>query len=194
MHACVDSAVRPAHFLSPPPCSVRHRSIIPHCSGKAKGERQALIGPDMLAENSEISQLTIKRPMDRVRIRPSHPPLPLLPTPLPLLPAHSYPSSPLPPPPLLSCLTIPQGYLVNFDLEREIWTKVFKSVLKVNPRECGLLLSEPIFNFRQVQAATEQVSSRALGSTQERKRRWQRSALLGRRLLIAYPPIPSDCF
>jgi len=69
---------------------------------------------DMLAEANEISQLTLKRPMDR-------------------------------------------GYLVNYDLEREVWGRVFRSVLKINPRECGLLLSEPLFNFKQVQAATEQI-------------------------------------
>ncbi len=41
-------------------------SILPHCSAKAKGERQAMLA-DVLAESNEISQLTLKRPMDRVR-------------------------------------------------------------------------------------------------------------------------------
>lgn len=95
------------------------RSIFPNCSAKSKGERQALVG-DMLAEANEISQLTIKRPMDR-------------------------------------------GYLVNFDLEREIWNRIFRSVLKISPRESGLLFTEPLFNFKQVQAATEQIVFEEMG-------------------------------
>mmetsp|Transcript_35953 Transcript_35953/g.80033 ORF Transcript_35953/g.80033 Transcript_35953/m.80033 type:complete len:419 (+) Transcript_35953:120-1376(+) len=89
------------------------RSVFPNCSAKPKGERQIFIG-DMMLECKEISQLTIKRPMDR-------------------------------------------GYLVNWDLEREIWGRVFRNVLRVNARDCGLLLTEPLFNFPQVQAATEQI-------------------------------------
>ena len=76
-----------------------------------------------------------------------------------------------------------QGYLVNYDQEREIWARVLKHVLKVclliftgstqpswvvhrvllllpyqvNPRDCSLCITEPILNFPQVQAATEQV-------------------------------------
>lgn len=57
-----------------------------------------------------------------------------------------------------------QGFLVGWDLEKEVWAHAFKAVLglgkqgSVGTRECGLLLSEPIFNFPAVQAATEQVS------------------------------------
>lgn len=36
--------------------------------------------------------------------------------------------------------------------------------LQVSSRECGLLVTEPLFNFKQVQAATEQV--RAAGVEQ----------------------------
>ncbi len=46
---------------------------------------------------------------------------------------------------------------MNFDLEREIWGRVFKTVLKVAPRECSLMLTEPMFNFKTIQAATEQI-------------------------------------
>lgn len=52
-----------------------------------------------------------------------------------------------------------QGYLVNWDLEQEIWSRCFKSVLKVSPREAaGLCVTEPLFNLPQLQAAAEQVS------------------------------------
>lgn len=71
----------------------------------------------------------------------------------------------------------PQGYLVGWDLEREIWGHAFKAVLGLNlvggrqaygsggsltPRECGLLLTEPIFNFPQLQALTEQVGGASI--------------------------------
>lgn len=48
------------------PSTLANHSVFPHCSAKAKGERQALVG-DMLADANEISQLTLRRPMDRVR-------------------------------------------------------------------------------------------------------------------------------
>ncbi|KAG1671132.1 hypothetical protein FOA52_005384 [Chlamydomonas sp. UWO 241] len=95
------------------------RSVFSNCSAKAKGERAQLIG-DMLADHKEISQLAVKRPMDR-------------------------------------------GYLVNFDLEREIWGRCFRSVLKVNPADAGMLLTEPLFNFPSVQAATEQIAFEEFG-------------------------------
>ena len=41
-------------------------SVFPNCSAKAKGEKQTLIA-DQLAETNEISQLVLRRPMDRVR-------------------------------------------------------------------------------------------------------------------------------
>ena len=89
---------------------------------------------------------------------------------------------------------------MNYDLEREIWSRVFKSVLKVSPqsptrhsklkavkccrvrlgdqvplctllphslqvnaKECSLCMTEPLLNFKSVQAATEQVRSKSIG-------------------------------
>jgi len=56
-----------------------------------------------------------------------------------------------------------RGYLVGWDLERDVWAHAFKAVLGLGKqgglatRDCGLLLSEPMFNFPAVQAATEQI-------------------------------------
>ena len=55
---------------------------------------------------------------------------------------------------------------MNYDLERECWARVFKAVLKVNPRECSLCLTEPLLNFPAVQAATEQVTAGGRGRRQ----------------------------
>ena len=35
--------------------------------------------------------------------------------------------------------------------------------LQVSSRDCGLLVTEPLFNFKQVQAATEQVRAVGVG-------------------------------
>ncbi len=99
-----------------------------------------------LAPQSEISQLTLKRPFDRVCVPLSQS--------LSLGPSFRF---------LWACL---QGYLVAWDLEREIWSHAFKSILGLgagrqhgglSARDCGLLLSEPMLNFPSVQQATEQV-------------------------------------
>ncbi|KAF5839191.1 actin family [Dunaliella salina] len=83
---------------------------------------------------------------------------------------------------LLECKEISQlnlrrpfdrGYLINWDLEREIWSRAFKAVLGMSlggkggssssrgpaPANCGLIITEPMFNsdFPQLQAATERV-------------------------------------
>jgi hypothetical protein len=53
--------------------------------------------------------------------------------------------------------------MVTWDLEREIWAHAFKHILhlgkpgNLGARDCGFLMSEPIFNFPAVQQATEQV-------------------------------------
>mmetsp|Transcript_22793 Transcript_22793/g.57969 ORF Transcript_22793/g.57969 Transcript_22793/m.57969 type:complete len:468 (-) Transcript_22793:233-1636(-) len=104
------------------------RKVFPNCTAKPKGERQMYVG-DMLLDCKEISQLNLRRPFDR-------------------------------------------GYLVGWDLEREIWGHAFKAVLGLNlggrsgmgggmggltPRECGLVLTEPMFNFPVLQSTTEQI-------------------------------------
>ncbi|KAL6751380.1 Actin/actin-like protein [Haematococcus lacustris] len=57
-----------------------------------------------------------------------------------------------------------RGYLVGWDLEREIWAHAFKAVLglgrqpgHLNTRDCGLLMSEPVLNFPAIQNTTQQV-------------------------------------
>ena len=50
-----------------------------------------------------------------------------------------------------------RGYLVNNELERELWGRLFKSLLKVNPKDCGLLVTEPLFNFPASQQSMEQI-------------------------------------
>lgn len=50
-----------------------------------------------------------------------------------------------------------RGFLVNWDVEKEVWNRAFKSVLKVNPRNSCLLVTEPLFNFAQLQQTLEQV-------------------------------------
>jgi actin-related protein 6 len=50
-----------------------------------------------------------------------------------------------------------RGYLVNNELEREIWGRLFKSCLKINPRESNLLVTEPLFQFPAAQQSMEQI-------------------------------------
>ena len=40
-----------------------------------------------------------------------------------------------------------KGYLVNSELQRELWTKLFKAHLDIPPMHCGLILTQPLFNF-----------------------------------------------
>lgn len=57
---------------------------------------------------------------------------------------------------------------MNWDLEREIWGRALKAVLGLQttgggrggglaPANCAIIMTEPLFNFPQIQAATEQV-------------------------------------
>ncbi|KAG2501776.1 hypothetical protein HYH03_000276 [Edaphochlamys debaryana] len=50
-----------------------------------------------------------------------------------------------------------RGYLCNMELQREIWARGIKACLGRNPKECGLLLSEPMFNFEEIRSNTQQV-------------------------------------
>ncbi len=120
--------------------------MFPNCTAKPKGGRQVYVG-DQLLDSRDISQLSLRRPIDRVRAPP------------PSRRARRGPAAattiwltraPPPSPPL-------QGFLVNYELQRDIWARAFKSVLQVDPSRCALVLTEPLFNFPQVQAATEQV-------------------------------------
>ncbi|EFJ45987.1 actin-related protein Arp6 [Volvox carteri f. nagariensis] len=50
-----------------------------------------------------------------------------------------------------------RGYLCNLELQREIWSRAVRTVLRRTPSECGLLLTEPLFNFDEIRADTQKV-------------------------------------
>ena len=50
-----------------------------------------------------------------------------------------------------------RGFLVNSELEREIWARAFKSVLKVDPASSSLLLTEAPFALPAIDDLTAQV-------------------------------------
>lgn len=47
-----------------------------------------------------------------------------------------------------------QGYLVNWELEKEIWARALRGGLGAAPAGCGLVLTEPLFNFEACQVST----------------------------------------
>ncbi len=59
---------------------------------------------------------------------------------------------------------------MHLELQRDVWLRAFKGVLRRNPaaEPLGLLASEPLFNFDEIRAGTQQVGKRRLGGT----RRW----------------------
>lgn len=79
-----------------------------------KGERQILVGPDLL-NASDVSSLAVRRPVDR-------------------------------------------GYVVSWDIQKEIWTRALKRLLpKVNPRNSGIVLTEPYMNLPALREMAMQV-------------------------------------
>ena len=50
-----------------------------------------------------------------------------------------------------------RGFLVNPELEREIWARAFRSVVKVDPASSSLLLTEAPFALPAVEELTAQV-------------------------------------
>ncbi|KAL6974169.1 Actin-related protein 6 [Sarracenia purpurea var. burkii] len=50
-----------------------------------------------------------------------------------------------------------RGYLINPDLQREIWSHLFTTVLRINPSLSSLLLVEPLFNLPSVQRAVDEL-------------------------------------
>uniref|UniRef100_A0A383W4Y3 Uncharacterized protein n=1 Tax=Tetradesmus obliquus TaxID=3088 RepID=A0A383W4Y3_TETOB len=115
------------------------RLVFPNCTAKPKGERQLYVG-DALLEARELGGMVLRRPHDR-------------------------------------------GFMVNYDLERDIWQRGFaslaaaaaagqlqgmgsgpgggssssKSKAALDCRAYSLLLTEPLFNFDAVRAATEEI-------------------------------------
>ncbi|ERN14358.1 actin-related protein 6 [Amborella trichopoda] len=50
-----------------------------------------------------------------------------------------------------------RGYLVNPDLQRDIWDRIFSSLLKIQPSSTSLLLVEPLFNLPSIQRFTDEL-------------------------------------
>ena len=53
---------------------------------------------------------------------------------------------------------IDRGFIVNIDMQRDIWTRAFRNVLRVKPCDCGLVLTEPLFNLPAIRDSMAQVS------------------------------------
>ncbi len=54
---------------------------------------------------------------------------------------------------------VDRGYVVNWELEREIWNHAFATLPKSSPAHSGLLLTEPLFSLPAMQEAVQQVGS-----------------------------------
>ncbi|RUS35466.1 hypothetical protein BC938DRAFT_483006 [Jimgerdemannia flammicorona] len=51
-----------------------------------------------------------------------------------------------------------QGFLTNWEIEKEIWDRIFsKDVLQCEPEECGLVVTEPCFNLPNIQQTYDQI-------------------------------------
>ena len=51
---------------------------------------------------------------------------------------------------------VDRGYVVNWDLQRDILDHVFKKVLKINPRNCHLVITEAPFNLPALAAEQDE--------------------------------------
>ncbi|KAL5836176.1 hypothetical protein ACOSQ4_015673 [Xanthoceras sorbifolium] len=52
---------------------------------------------------------------------------------------------------------IDRGYLINPDLQRDIWAHLFSSLLHVTPSSSCLLLTEPLFTLPYIQRTTDEL-------------------------------------
>ncbi|XP_010541716.1 PREDICTED: actin-related protein 6 [Tarenaya hassleriana] len=52
---------------------------------------------------------------------------------------------------------IDRGYLINPDLERDIWTHLFSSLIRIDPASSSLLLTEPPLSIPAVQRSTDEL-------------------------------------
>eukprot|EP00898_Chlorokybus_atmophyticus_P005006 jgi/Chlat1/5506/Chrsp360S00836 len=50
-----------------------------------------------------------------------------------------------------------RGYLVNWDVQREVWDRVFSQLLKVRASDTPLLVTEPLFNLRSIQENMDEI-------------------------------------
>ncbi|KAI8080074.1 actin family [Halteromyces radiatus] len=58
---------------------------------------------------------------------------------------------------LLYRLAFEKGYLTNWGLERTIWDRVFKQVVKIDTKDTQLIITEPLFNLTSIQEAYDQI-------------------------------------
>ncbi|TVU01312.1 hypothetical protein EJB05_53220 [Eragrostis curvula] len=52
---------------------------------------------------------------------------------------------------------IDRGYLINTEVQREVWERVLRGILQVDPTNSSLLLVEPLFNPPALQHATDEL-------------------------------------
>ena len=52
---------------------------------------------------------------------------------------------------------IDRGYLVNPDMQRNVWAHSLSHVLRTSAAGASLLLTEPVLNLPNIQEATDQV-------------------------------------
>jgi actin-related protein 6 len=52
---------------------------------------------------------------------------------------------------------IDRGYLINTEVQREVWDRVLRGLLQVDPTNSSLLLAEPMFNPPALQYATDEL-------------------------------------
>ncbi|KAL2344479.1 hypothetical protein Fmac_005764 [Flemingia macrophylla] len=50
-----------------------------------------------------------------------------------------------------------RGYLINPELQREIWSHLFSSVLRISPSQSSLLLTEPLFTLPSIQRSLDEL-------------------------------------
>ncbi|KAF7838750.1 Actin-related protein 6 [Senna tora] len=50
-----------------------------------------------------------------------------------------------------------RGYLINPDLQREVWAHLFSSILHINPSQSSLLLTEPLFTLPSIQRSIDEL-------------------------------------
>ncbi|RZC54148.1 hypothetical protein C5167_013013 [Papaver somniferum] len=50
-----------------------------------------------------------------------------------------------------------RGYLINPDLQKEIWERIFRSLLHIDPTHSTLLLVEPLFNLPSIQRSIDEI-------------------------------------
>lgn len=60
-------------------------------------------------------------------------------------------------------LPIERGYFTNYDEAEFIWKRLFEQNLNLNCSECSLFMSEPVFNFREIQNKTAEFVFEKMG-------------------------------